>query len=404
MKSSSRKSISAAVLALLLLVSLPVSAAFAGTDLRSASAGADMLGVGTIVWNNPGFITIQDANDSTAILTPVGISHYLAATDFGFSIPADAPIVGIQVTIHRRASGSFDVKDHSLRLIKGGVVTGDNRANLVDAWTTSYVAAAYGNASDLWNEIWSPADINASNFGVALSASNKDTVNGRTARVDFVQISVTYGLPTSTGVNCTGPGEYGTGTTCTVTVTREAGLITPTGSVAWTTSGGGTFSGGGVCSLSGSGASGSCSVTYTPSAVGTGSHLITAMYAGDSIFRGSTGNQALTVNPRPLEVTADAKSKTYGESDPALTYQLTSGTFVDGDGFSGALSRVASEDVGAYAIQQATLTAGTNYNLSYVGANLTINKRPITVTAGSHPAAWPSAKPPRGHRASTRRT
>ena len=48
MRSSSRKSIAAALLAVLMLVLLPVSTAFAGTDLRSAGAGADMAGVGTI--------------------------------------------------------------------------------------------------------------------------------------------------------------------------------------------------------------------------------------------------------------------------------------------------------------------------------------------------------------------
>jgi hypothetical protein len=80
----------------------------------------------------------------------------------------------------------------------------------------------------------------------------------------------------------------------------------------------------------------------------------------------------LTITERPIEVTADAKSKVFGNPDPAFTYQLTDGSLVGSDAFSGALTRVTGELVGPYAILQGTLTAGPNYDLTFVGANLTI--------------------------------
>lgn len=83
-------------------------------------------------------------------------------------------------------------------------------------------------------------------------------------------------------------------------------------------------------------------------------------------------NGSLTVNPRPVTVTADAKSKNYGAPDPALTYTVTSGNLVNGDTFTGALSRVAGELPGTYQITQGTLALSANYALSYVPANLTI--------------------------------
>jgi len=89
----------------------------------------------------------------------------------------------------------------------------------------------------------------------------------------------------------------------------------------------------------------------------------------------------LTVTPAPLTVTPDAQSKAYGNADPRLTYRITRGALVNGDSLSGALSRVAGQNVGSYAIQQGTLAASGNYALSYVGANLSITARPITVTA-----------------------
>ena len=95
-------------------------------------------------------------------------------------------------------------------------------------------------------------------------------------------------------------------------------------------------------------------------------------YAGDNF----------AIEARPITVTADAlQSKTYGDSDPALTYQVTSGNLVGTDSLSGTLSRVAGEDVGSYAINQNTLTAGSNYDLTYAGDNFAIEARPITVTA-----------------------
>jgi hypothetical protein len=58
-------------------------------------------------------------------------------------------------------------------------------------------------------------------------------------------------------------------------------------------------------------------------------------------------------------VTADAKTKVYGNGDPGLTYQITSGSLVAGDNFSGGLTRIAGENVGTYAIQQGTLALTT---------------------------------------------
>ena len=86
----------------------------------------------------------------------------------------------------------------------------------------------------------------------------------------------------------------------------------------------------------------------------------------------------LTINTRPVTVTADAKSKMYGDADPALTY---TGALHGTDSFTGTLARAAGENVGSYAITQGTLSAGSNYTLTFVSANLTISARPVTVTA-----------------------
>ncbi len=101
----------------------------------------------------------------------------------------------------------------------------------------------------------------------------------------------------------------------------------------------------------------------------------------------------LTIGQRAVEVTADAKSKTYGDADPAFTYQITQGSLAFSDAFSGSLSRVAGENVGPYGITQGSLTLGSNYDLSFVGADLTIGQRAVEVTADAKSKTYGDADP-----------
>jgi hypothetical protein len=100
-----------------------------------------------------------------------------------------------------------------------------------------------------------------------------------------------------------------------------------------------------------------------------------------------TDNLISTINKAALSVTANAVTKTYGATDPLLSY--TTGTFQFADTaatvLSGALSRAAGESVvsGPYAISQGSLAANSNYSLAYTGNTLTITPAPLTVAANS---------------------
>ena len=100
-------------------------------------------------------------------------------------------------------------------------------------------------------------------------------------------------------------------------------------------------------------------------------------------------NGTLTVTPKPITIKADNKWKAYGEADPRLTY--TSGGLLNNDAITGTLSRVAGENVGTYAITVGGLTAGDNYEISFTGANLTIVKAELTVTANNHTITYGDA-------------
>ena len=115
-----------------------------------------------------------------------------------------------------------------------------------------------------------------------------------------------------------------------------------------------------------------------------------------TLYNTVDGTINVTVNQRAITITADAKTKVYGNTDPALTYQVTSGSLVTGDSWTGALTRVAGENIGPYAINQGTVnvtpTPG-NYNITYVSANLTITARPITINAEAKTKVYGNADP-----------
>ncbi|MBD1392952.1 NHL domain-containing protein [Mucilaginibacter glaciei] len=101
----------------------------------------------------------------------------------------------------------------------------------------------------------------------------------------------------------------------------------------------------------------------------------------------------LTITPRAVTVTAIAKTKTYGDSEPALTYTLSSGTLKGNDAFTGNLSRDAGESAGSYPINKGSLAINPNYQVTYVPANLTITTRAVTVTADAKTKVYGDADP-----------
>ncbi|MEN9355017.1 MAG: hypothetical protein RL318_2342, partial [Fibrobacterota bacterium] len=114
--------------------------------------------------------------------------------------------------------------------------------------------------------------------------------------------------------------------------------------------------------------------------VGVGTAKITASQAGGGIYLpAATVEQTLTVTKVQVKVTAQAKTKVYGEADPALTYTATG--LLNGDGVTGTLARVPGEAVGTYAITVGTLAVGENYQLVFAGANLEISAKIVAVTA-----------------------
>ncbi len=134
--------------------------------------------------------------------------------------------------------------------------------------------------------------------------------------------------------------------------------------------------------------------------VGTYAILRGTLTAGDNYTYIYEGN-SLSITPRALTATAESATKVYGDTDPVLGFNLTAGTLVEGDAFTGSLIREAGEDVGTYAVLQGTLSAGDNYTLTYIGDVFSISPRTLTVTAQPATKVYDEADPALSYTAGT---
>ena len=108
----------------------------------------------------------------------------------------------------------------------------------------------------------------------------------------------------------------------------------------------------------------------------------------------------VVINAAPITVTADSQTMAYGASTlPNLTYVAT-GLKNGETPFTGSLSTLATafngsagsgSNVGAYLINQGTLSAGTNYIVSFVPANVTVSPVELVISANAQSSTYGSA-------------
>lgn len=150
---------------------------------------ASNVSLGAQAWTDPD--NVMTSNDAWAACPLDGSqSDELRVTNFGFSIPAGATILGIELRVERSMTPlGGEIRDLSVRLRKAAGAVGDNKAS-AGLWPDGTDAiATYGGPTDLWGTTWSPADINDSGFGAAIRAEEAG-VNPMTAQVDHITLTV----------------------------------------------------------------------------------------------------------------------------------------------------------------------------------------------------------------------
>ncbi|MGV0962605.1 MAG: MBG domain-containing protein [Polynucleobacter sp.] len=295
----------------------------------TASGAVGSTGFSTISYTDTGKLTV---NPAVITLAVVGSKTYDGTADF------DASPTNTNLTVSGLVNGN------TLATVTA------NSPNVSANGSNYFVSFTMGSGT-------------ASNYELVSgynASTNKATINPATLTVTANATNMTYGasaLPTFTYSN----GTLVAGNSFTGNLTSVAPVYN--------------------------------SGTFTANAGATYPITIGTLSAGSNYTISYTGAN-LTMVQAPLTITAATKTMTYGDNSlPNLTY--TNSSLANGDASSvltGSLSTTATayngtagsaSNAGTYLISQNTVSAGNNYDITYTGANLTVDKATLTVTGNS---------------------
>jgi trimeric autotransporter adhesin len=240
-------------------------------------------------------------------------------------------------------------------------------------------------------------DFSANPFAIIQNTLN--WASGYSGTIDFTSASLTLAKKAIAATGFAVSGKTYDGTT-SATISSNGSL-----SNGGSTSSDGEYITGDTVSIA-SGGTATFGSRNAGTETATGSLSLTGAQAGDYTITAPTANA--TVAKATLSVTADAENAAYGDTLGTLTYTYSGlGT---GDSFTGALTSAAGNagtvldnangvnvSGSPFAITKGTLgisdgNSGNNYNaISYTGANLTLAKKALTITANNQTTIYGTA-------------
>ena len=166
---------------------------------KFAGSGAT---TGDPAWTNLANITADDSAYASANVAVNSVSGSLIAYNFGFSLPEEATIDGVEVTINAKSSGSWittllgNGAGFQLGSWDGDTFTANGNLKTNSTyWRTFDKDYTLGSSSDTWGATLSPSTINNSNFAVKIIVHGFTVA--QTASIDAVKITVYYTTPPS---------------------------------------------------------------------------------------------------------------------------------------------------------------------------------------------------------------
>ncbi|TML85690.1 MAG: hypothetical protein E6G08_13640, partial [Actinobacteria bacterium] len=295
-----------------------------------------------------------------------------------------------------------------------GTITGtvtDSATNLPISGATVSCAITSGGCNNTFTTTTAANgsySLNITYGGGTASASVTASASGYTSQTALVAVASNSGsknfalvpttAPTSLSV-ASASGTYGGTVSLSATLTSSGGCSVSGRTIAFTlngsAAGSATTNTSGVASVSGI-SLGTIAANAYPTGVGASFAAVTGCAA-------SAGSNSLTVNKAPLTVTADNKSREYGDANPSFTASFSgfkNGETLATSGVTGSPSLTAAATASSavsgspYTITAAvgTLAAG-NYSFSFVNGSLTVTKASLTVTADDKSRGYGDANP-----------
>lgn len=167
------------------------------TGFTLAGTGANLTGVGTEAWANPGNVTADDGSVANANAASADEqTNYLVGSNFGFSIPAGATIDGIEARYQMHDAAGFPSATISeVRLGKDNTTPSDDLEAGSTALTSTPTNYTYGSSSSLWGLSWTPGEVNASTFQARISCNAGNFFGSPgDAQCDAIWVNVHYTL------------------------------------------------------------------------------------------------------------------------------------------------------------------------------------------------------------------
>ena len=169
-----------------------------GPTTMTPTVGVEIGGGG--FWTNPNNITGNVSYATFSVPTGgSGNSTPLQGNTFGFAIPTNATIMGVQVTFHRKQSqsGHNIVKTGAVFLCKGGVPTGSPKFGTV-YYSNSDAMETWGSSTDLWGTTWLAGDFNLPGFGFEINLAYDSTELSDIVSINAYTVEVFWTVETST--------------------------------------------------------------------------------------------------------------------------------------------------------------------------------------------------------------
>ena len=167
-------------------------------------------------WTNPGNFTAEGSTVSTVTVissgAAAGQSSPALANDLNFSLPTDAQVVGISVTVNASSNGAAGSSALSTQLAIDGLPVGTAQTTPIGPNTTTYTQ---GGPSFTWGLALTPMNVNGSGFGVLvqalqISGTGTFTTNNLSVTVYYTTAGVSealldqtfnFSIPSSSGIS-----------------------------------------------------------------------------------------------------------------------------------------------------------------------------------------------------------
>lgn len=144
-------------------------------------------------WSNPNNVCTQDTETAATVSTSkVDSSAYLVTRSYGFSIPSNHQIFGIEVEVYGSGFtvGGVAAGLPNAQLVLSGSPYGSDKGGVSMSLDPSPIL--FGGEEDLWDAEPTPAIINSPNFGFRTRARSL-SAGTTNIRINYIRMRVYHG-------------------------------------------------------------------------------------------------------------------------------------------------------------------------------------------------------------------